>query len=66
MPPDFFSSLEKDQGWHGFDLVGWNDMGILIEINVDDRIGVGDIAGKFFQLRLQNIACATPGGEKVD
>ncbi len=40
-------------------------MGIPIEIDIDDRVGVGDIVGKFFQLRLQNIACATPGGKKV-
>jgi hypothetical protein len=66
MAPNLLSSLEKDQGWHGCDLKPGNNMGVSFEVYVYDREGMGDVVGKFFQFRLQHVACPTPRGKKVD
>jgi hypothetical protein len=66
MTPDLLSFLEKDQGWHGFDVKFGNDMRVSLEVDVYNWVGMGYSGRKFFQLRLQNVACAAPGSKKVD
>lgn len=64
--PDGFTALEDDEGGDGADVVALSQLGVAVNVDLDDVGGIAYLALDFFENRGLHLARATPCGKEIN